>query len=44
MNNCSKCGMAVIIFEGRMFKGCTCDAPVHANISAAAYGKGGARN
>lgn len=43
MNICSKCGMAVIIFQGNVYKACPCDAPIYADMKAAAYGKGGAK-
>lgn len=43
MYKCSKCGMAVIVHNGKIHKGCQCVAPVTAEMSAKADGKGGVK-
>jgi hypothetical protein len=38
---CSKCGLAVIVFNGEVIKACHCEAPIIANMKATAKGVGG---
>lgn len=47
MYSCKKCGLAVIVFDGsgkildKPIKACECNAPIVADMSATATGKGG---
>lgn len=39
---CSACKLAVLVLDGKVIKGCTCEAPVAANMSATVRGRGNA--
>lgn len=41
MYRCKKCGVAVIVHNGKIHKGCTCVAPIILDLQAEAKGKGG---
>jgi hypothetical protein len=38
---CSKCGIVVVVVDGKMITTCSCNVPVVANIQATARGAGG---
>lgn len=37
---CSACNLAVLVIDGKVIKGCTCEAAVRANMSATVRGRG----
>lgn len=49
MYKCSKCNLAVIVYDGngkildKPIKACECSAPIVADMSATASGKGGVK-
>lgn len=43
MYSCKKCGLGVIVVSGKIIKACKCVAPVVADMSAKAEGKGGVK-
>jgi hypothetical protein len=38
---CKNCGLGVIVIEGQVFKPCSCDAPIIAEMQAVTYSHGG---
>lgn len=39
---CSACKLAVLVVDGKVIKGCTCEAAVDGNMSATVRGRGNA--
>ena len=39
---CSACKLGVLVIDGKVIKGCTCEAPVEGNMSATVRGRGNA--
>lgn len=37
---CSACKLGVLVIDGKVIKGCTCEAPVAGNMSATVKGRG----
>lgn len=43
MYRCKKCGLAVIVHEGKIYRACNCNTTVILSVSAQAKGVGGVK-
>lgn len=43
MYKCKQCGLEVVVTKGKTIKACDCKAPIVADMSAVATGKGGVK-